>query len=925
MLVYHFPSLKSFLSGGRQPLLIHSISLVLTGMSRRRSPPSDMTSVRKSRAAFVGAVTKALDKLKAVKSTEQADILLINTKDIDRILSALERTENGFLQTLEDGQLFVPEDDETGGAFLLEEEAAAESFHSKVSATRDLAEQLLAIKGVLDGLADFRNDLTALQVSLEDKPESNQTSAFRSLENLFNSLRTQWKGACLTTAHPVKSELDACKKAMNNLEADITSAKEKSDSHSTITSSSSKHGCCSSGGRSDLPTIKVPEFHGDIMEWSSFWSNFESTIDSRKELTNAKKLHYLRMAIKDPDIQLMLHSPIETPDRYLKVVEELKLRFDRTKDIHKHIVRNLLGMDIYKHNQTELRRLADLFQRTTDSLKATKFYDSDYLLSSILYMHLTPKTQTMWDQSTRKDKGIPTVSAFIKYLQDLSLSLPPTTTSSDKPVDNSAKKAPRKASPKQEPSSPRHKSNIHVVAPSPSYKWDCALCRPDKHPLHVCPKWSAYTMAQRMEHIQLKKLCSNCLAGGHVTSACKSTYRCRECNQPHHTTIHQQSSSITPINSTTVQSHQVPDALMTTAQVLLIGPRGQTLKARALIDSGAGLSLVSRRVAQLLDLPLEPSKLHFSAVQGAPCKPANFLTSLVISPLQNKDKKIVCKPAVVQMVTCDLPPEPVHPVTDLPHLMGLELADTTYHLPGRIDILLGADLAPQIMVKRVLRSGAETEPIAQATQFGWIISGPVQRKNTSTSLIPTHHHQLQASEPELIHLLKQFWYSEEPEEPETPLSLVEEQVQQHYANHVVYSPSELRYQVTLPRRPDMKPLGDSRTQALSRFLSNEKSVLRRKIWEPFQKVVQSYLDLGHAKPVPASDHLPPTNFYLPMHAVFKDSSTSTKLRVVFDGSATTTTGTSLNQALLVGPTIQPTLSNILLKFRLLTFPRCIGK
>ena len=424
-------------------------------MSRRKAPPPDMASVKKSRASFVGAVTKALDKLKAVKSTEQADILLINTKDIDRILSALERTENGFLQMLEDGQLFVPEDDEADGAFILEEEAAADSFHSKVSATRDLAEQLLAIKGVLDGLADFRNDLTAL---------------------------------------------DACKKAMNNLEADITSAKEKSDSHSTITSSSSEHGCCNSGGRSDLPTIKVPEFHGDIMEWSSFWSTFESTIASRKELTNTKKLHYLRMAIKDPDTQFLLHSPVETPDRYLEVVEELKSRFDRTKEIHKHIVRNLLGMGIYKHNQTELRRIADLFQRTTDSLKATKFYDSDYLMSSILYMHLTPKTQTMWDQSTRKDKGIPTVSSFIKYLQDLSLSLPPTSTTSDKPVDNSAKKAPRKASPKQEHQSPRHKSNIHVVAPSPSYKWDCALCRPDKHPLHVCPKWSAYNMATGSAH-----------------------------------------------------------------------------------------------------------------------------------------------------------------------------------------------------------------------------------------------------------------------------------------------------------------------------------------------------------------------------------------------------------------------------------------
>ena len=302
-------------------------------------------------------------------------------------------------------------------------------------------------------------------------------------------------------------------------------------------------------------------------------------------------------------------------------------------------------------------------------------------------------------------------------------------------------------------------------------------------------------------------------------------------------------------------------------------------------------------------------------MQGAPCKPSNNLTSLIISPLQHREKQIQCKPAVVQMVTCDLPPEPIQPMTDLPHLMGLELADTTYHIPGRIDILLGADLAPQIMVKQILRSGANSEPIAQATQFGWAISGPVQRKFSSTFPIPTHHHQIQPAEPGLDHLLSQFWEAEQPEEEEAPLSVIENQVQQHYSNHVVYSPSDCRYQVTLPRKPDMQPLGDSRTQALSRYLSNERSIIKRKIWEPFQEVIQGYLDLDHAEPVSASDPLPLQHYYLPMHAVFKESSTSTKIRVVFDGSATTTSGSSLNQSLLVGPTLQPTLSNILLKFR----------
>ena len=405
---------------------------------------------------------------------------------------------------------------------------------------------------------------------------------------------------------------------------------------------------------------------------------------------------------------------------------------------------------------------------------------------------------------------------LLTFIREHAETLPSTQPSSEKPVETPSKKTPRKPERKQEQQPSRQRGSIHVVSPTSTYKWECALCRPDKHPLHSCPKWLAYNVTQRLGHIQAKNLCSNCLAGGHTTSVCKSTYRCRECGQPHHTTIHQQTATVTPINSSTVQSHQVPDALMTTAQVLLIGPRGQELKARALIDSGAGLSLVSRRVAQLLELPLEPSKLLFSAVQGAPCKPATHLTSLSISPLQNKGKQIFCKPAVVQVVTCDLPPEPIQPVGGLPHLMGLELAD---HIPGRIDILLGADLAPQIMVKQLLRSGTETEPIAQATHFG---CGPVQRKTHSKAPVPANHHQVQAREQQLDHLLSQFWQAEEPTETEAPLSLVESQVQEHYKNNVTYSPSDCRYQVTLPRKPDMQPLGDSRNQALSRYHSNER-------------------------------------------------------------------------------------------------------
>lgn len=55
--------------------------------------------------------------------------------------------------------------------------------------------------------------------------------------------------------------------------------------------------------------------------------------------------------------------------------------------------------------------------------------------------------------------------------------------------------------------------------------------------------------------------------------------------------------------------------------------------------------------------------------------------------------------------------------------------------------------------------------------------------------------------------------------------------------------------------------------------------------------------------------------HLPHHFVTKDSSTATKLGVVFDASAKTTLGVSLNDQLMIGPRIQDDIFDIILRFR----------
>ena len=145
----------------------------------------------------------------------------------------------------------------------------------------------------------------------------------------------------------------------------------------------------------------------------------------------------------------------------------------------------------------------------------------------------------------------------------------------------------------------------------------------------------------------------------------------------------------------------------------------------------------------------------------------------------------------------------------------------------------------------------------------------------------------------------------------------EELVQDHYLQTHVYHPEPGYYQVSLPKITDQPSLGLSRPQALNRFMSNEHSLIRKGTHDAFQGVVREYLDLGHAELVPPSDLTSQgSHYYLPMHGVTKPGSTSTKLRVVFDARARTTSNQSLNDILHVGPTLHPTLETILVQFRM---------
>jgi len=123
-----------------------------------------------------------------------------------------------------------------------------------------------------------------------------------------------------------------------------------------------------------------------------------------------------------------------------------------------------------------------------------------------------------------------------------------------------------------------------------------------------------------------------------------------------------------------------------------------------------------------------------------------------------------------------------------------------------------------------------------------------------------------------------------------------------------------RFVVRLPVIRDPSILGNSKFMAQQRIYNLERKLMKNPtLASDYKKFMKEYLDFGHMEVV--QDTNGPT-YYLPHHSVFKSSSLTTKMRVVFDGSAASKSGHSLNDILLCGPTVQPDLISIILRFRI---------
>ena len=115
-------------------------------------------------------------------------------------------------------------------------------------------------------------------------------------------------------------------------------------------------------------------------------------------------------------------------------------------------------------------------------------------------------------------------------------------------------------------------------------------------------------------------------------------------------------------------------------------------------------------------------------------------------------------------------------------------------------------------------------------------------------------------------------------------------------------------------------LGESRSTALATWQRTEKRLEKdENLSFQYHDFLKIYEQLGHMTAIPKEVAHLNKYIYLPHHAVLRESSLTTKLRVVFNASSLTRSGVSLNDVLCTGEKLQNDIMTVITNWRVFRF------
>ncbi|CAH1106787.1 unnamed protein product [Psylliodes chrysocephalus] len=623
-----------------------------------------------------------------------------------------------------------------------------------------------------------------------------------------------------------------------------------------------------------------------------------------------------------------------TDENYSVALQLLIDRYENKRVIVDKHVDDLFNIpDVVNESAVQLRRLIDSFKQHLRSLKALgEPTDSwDRLLIQLIKNKLDKTTRDRWQEvsHSQPQRAPPKLSELMEFLVcrcEFLESIEKTKNHSHKLISNS--QTPTKNSHfKNHSQANRINHTFSAIQNTPETKSTVTCFYCNQSHAYSCTTFLKLALKDKYKEIMRLGLCINCLRKGHSKVQCSSG-GCKTCHARHNTILHGTntvetktllSSSATesnnecnsspgtvdqdephqhsPCNNSTLTSssaHSIKNdnlVLLSTAIIYIKDHVGNLHTARALLDVGSQSNYITTSLAKRLQL--REQNVNISIFGVGQNSIGVFKQSFATIKSMQSTFEIKLPFLILPQITDQIPN--VH--FNLNHInipSNISLADPTLNKPGKIDILLGAALFYDLLNHETISLG-HGNPTLQSTQLGWILAGsinfPSDSKTQKTFCALTLNQQL-----------VKFWELEEtPTKKHLPL---EENFCETFFKETTIRDSYGRFVVKLPFNESLDQLGDSKPAALKRLGSIEKRFERdtqyKRLYVDF---INEYKTLNHMSLVGSNIDDNSFAFYLPHHGVKKESSSTTKLRVVYDGSATTDSGISLNQCLGIKPTI----------------------
>ncbi|XP_073811867.1 uncharacterized protein [Musca autumnalis] len=647
-----------------------------------------------------------------------------------------------------------------------------------------------------------------------------------------------------------------------------------------------------------LPPCDTDVFEGNFHSWPTFRDLFTAVYIKNSRLSDIEKLCHLVRKTSGEAREIVSKFPL-THRSFDLAWDALKKIYDNKRVIVNSHLKVLFDLPtIERENSSSLKHL---LRGINGCLSAMQVYDIptndwDPILTYHCIQRLPRTTVTLWEQNIKNKSSLSTWEELNTFLSERIQTL-------DCLQDIKGPESIHKLNSKQ--------VKTHFTKSTVSSKMMCVLCPKLQHSLRECPKFKILSTDKRLSVVRKYGQCWNCLSTGHSVKECNSPHRCNICKGTHHTLIHRpkvlaqktnvpqapletaqpQSTSQIVQSTSTGANRQVfhvsqnRNILLGTAIVNILH-QGVSYPVRALIDPASEASFITERLLNRLKLPVRSAVTTVSGVNGVISATSRKNCFLSISSRLTPSLILETNALVLPQISERLPSFLISPelVCQLPPLC---FADAHMFDRRHVDLLLGADLYPQILLDGT-QQNVLGSLLAQNTVFGWILTGPM-------SIPPVHVFTTTVNclaEDSLNKTLQRFWELEEIPKRKI-LSSSDRFCEDNYRTTTSRN-GEGRYVVTLPFKsefPRTLQLGTSRQNAFRQFCRNENALLKKPMVKAvYDDVIREYLHLNHMRPVPPLPQDTSNVCYLPHHPVINPDKKTTKLRVVFNASNQTSTG-----------------------------------